>query len=154
MDSHTTSVSNFSSPEQFNHLRHGQNFVSMISHGDSNDKLFVIGQDKKMSVPTKNLSCIPNNMTDDAKHPFKEIGDRIAWLRKEVLQLDQHAFAESIQMKRARFAHWEIGSSRLSLDGAMAIRDKHGLSLDFLYYGDDGSLPMNLRNSWRDRSLV
>lgn len=93
-------------------------------------------------------------MTDDAKHPFKEIGDRIAWLRKEVLQLDQHAFAESIQMKRARFAHWEIGSSRLSLDGAMAIRDKHGLSLDFLYYGDDGSLPMNLRNSWRDRSLV
>jgi transcriptional regulator with XRE-family HTH domain len=65
--------------------------------------------------------------------------------------LNQAEYAERIGFKRARYAHWETGAQRLSLDGALALRKKYGLSLDFMYEGIDDALPMTLRQAWRDR---
>ena len=61
------------------------------------------------------------------------------------------AYAASIGVKRSAFSLWEAGTHRMSLDGALALRSKYGLSLDFMYEGIDDALPMTLRAAWRGR---
>lgn len=91
-------------------------------------------------------------MNDDMPRPFADIADRIKWHRKEVLSnMRQQDYADSIGVKRSALSLWEAGTHRLSLDGALALRNKYGLSLDFMYEGNDDALPMTLRNAWRER---
>jgi DNA-binding XRE family transcriptional regulator len=85
-----------------------------------------------------------------APKPFADIADRIRWHRT-LMGLSQQAYADKLGFKRSAFSLWEAGSHRLSLDGALALRAKYGLSLDFMYAGIDDALPMTLRNAWRDR---
>lgn len=85
--------------------------------------------------------------------PFADIAERLRWYR-ESLGLTQEDFATKLGFKRSAYSLWEAGSHRLSLDGALALRVKHGLSLDFMYEGIDDALPMTLRNAWRDRPSV
>lgn len=87
----------------------------------------------------------------EEKHrPFSDIAERIKWHR-ESLRLTQDQYAAKIGVKRSALSLWEAGTHRLSLDGALAIRSKYGLSLDFMYEGIDDALPMTLRNAWLDR---
>lgn len=85
-----------------------------------------------------------------ADKPFADIAERLIWHRA-LLGITQSEYAAKIGFKRARYSLWETGDHRLSLDGALAIRNKYGLSLDFMYAGIDDALPMTLRNAWRDR---
>lgn len=85
--------------------------------------------------------------------PFDDIADRLRWHRESVA-MTQEQYAETIDVKRARYSLWETGDHRLSLDGALALRKRWGLSLDFMYEGIDDALPMTLRNAWRDRPRV
>jgi transcriptional regulator with XRE-family HTH domain len=89
------------------------------------------------------------NMTDDSR-PYADIALRLKWHR-ELEGLSQEDYATKIGMKRPRYSLWETGTHRLSLDGALALRLRFGLSLDFMYEGIDDALPMTLRNAWRDR---
>ena len=89
----------------------------------------------------------------DAALPFKEIGERLRWHREQVLDLKQDQYAQTIGFKRSIYSLWERGGHRLSLDGALAIRHRWGLSLDFMYEGIDDALPMTLRNAWRDKPV-
>lgn len=86
--------------------------------------------------------------------PFLDIAARLKWHRVEVMGITQDAYAASIGVKRSALSLWEAGSHRLSLDGALALRRKYGLSLDFMYEGNDDTLPMTLRLAWRDRPEV
>ena len=86
----------------------------------------------------------------DEPRPFADIAVRLKWHR-EMEGLTQEDYATKIGMKRARYSLWEAGTHRLSLDGALALRRRFGLSLDFMYEGIDDVLPMTLRSSWRDR---
>jgi transcriptional regulator with XRE-family HTH domain len=79
---------------------------------------------------------------------FKDIGDRLRWHR-DLLGLSQDDYSKLIQTERPIYSHWETGRSRLSLDGALRIREKHGLTLDFLYTGDDNTLPLAFRHALR-----
>jgi len=88
---------------------------------------------------------------NDTPRPYADIAERIKWHRKTV-GLNQAEYATSIGVKRSALSLWEAGTHRLSLDGALALRNKYGLSLDFMYEGIDDALPMTLRNAWRDRS--
>tara|TARA_R110002051_G_scaffold325869_1_gene432640 strand:- start:1161 stop:1430 length:270 start_codon:yes stop_codon:yes gene_type:complete len=83
--------------------------------------------------------------------PYAEIAARLKWHRS-IEGLNQDAYAEQIGTKRSAYSLWEAGSHRLSLDGALALRKRYGLSLDFLYEGIDDALPMTLRKAWLDRS--
>lgn len=83
-------------------------------------------------------------------HPFTDIAERLSWHRA-LMGLSQADYAASIGFKRSAYSLWEAGSHRLSLDGALALRKRYGLSLDFMYEGIDDALPMTLRNAWRDR---
>jgi len=87
----------------------------------------------------------------EAPKPFADIADRLRWHREEIVGISQAEYATRIGKKRAAYSLWEAGSHRLSLDGALALRQTWGLSLDFLYAGIDDALPMTLRNAWRDR---
>lgn len=90
-------------------------------------------------------------MENENIKPFADIGARLKWHREQIEQLNQAEYAATIGAKRARYSHWENGSFRLSLDGALALRKRYGLSLDFLYEGIDDALPMTLRKAWRDK---
>ena len=83
--------------------------------------------------------------------PFADIAERIKWHREGVMRMRQEDYAASIGVKRSALSLWEAGTHRLSLDGALALRNKYGLSLDFMYEGNDDALPMTLRNAWRDK---
>ena len=93
-------------------------------------------------------------MTVEKPRPYSDIADRLKWHREAVMSLTQEEFATSIGVKRSAYSLWEAGTHRLSLDGALAIRNRYGLSLDFLYAGIDDALSMTLRNAWRERPTV
>lgn len=89
-------------------------------------------------------------MDSDTPAPFSDIAERLLWHRS-LMGMTQKDYAASFGVKRAAYSLWEAGSHRMSLDGALALRNKYGLSLDFMYEGIDDALPMTLRNAWRDK---
>lgn len=82
--------------------------------------------------------------------PFEDIAGRLRWHR-DLEGLTQLEYARQIGVKRNTLNNWESGDYRLSLDGALALRKRYGLSLDFMYEGIDDALPMTLRRAWRDK---
>lgn len=87
---------------------------------------------------------------DDKPRPFLDIAHRLKWHRL-LIGLSQTDYATSIGVKRSAYSLWEAGTHRLSLDGALALRKRYELSLDFMYEGNADALPMTLRNAWLDR---
>lgn len=91
-------------------------------------------------------------MPTSSEHPFADIGARLKWHR-ELLGLDQAAYVTRTKtIKRTAYSNWEVGATRLSLNGAMELVDAYGLSLDFLYFGNVDTLPMALRSAWMSKS--
>ena len=90
-------------------------------------------------------------MDKEKLRPFEDIADRLKWHRETILDITQTEYSASIGVKRSAYSLWEAGTHRLSLDGALALRAKYGLSMDFMYEGIDDALPMTLRNAWRER---
>lgn len=103
---------------------------------------------------SKEKACQNVRMPTAPDKPFSDIGDRLRWHR-EMLGLEQAEYVAPLPaVKRSAYSNWEVGSSRLSLNGALALSDVYGLSLDFLYLGNADTLPMALRNAWLSRSFV
>lgn len=94
--------------------------------------------------------CDSTTMSD--AHPYADIGQRLRWHREHVVQMNQRDYAAAIDVKRATYTCWETGTQRLSLNGALVLREKYGLPLDWLFLGIDDALPMTLRNAWLSRS--
>lgn len=86
----------------------------------------------------------------DTARPYEDIAARIRWHRA-LMGLTQHDYATRAKLKRAQLNNWESGDYRLSIDGARALRQTYGLSLDFLYEGIADALPMTLRQAWMDK---
>ena len=87
---------------------------------------------------------------EDSPRPFADIAERLKWHRS-TLRMTQKDYAASMGVKRSALSLWEAGTHRMSLDGGLLLRNKYGLSLDFMYEGIDDALPMTLRNAWRDK---
>jgi transcriptional regulator with XRE-family HTH domain len=84
--------------------------------------------------------------------PFSDIAARIKWHRG-LLKLNQENYAALIRANRSALANWEAGHKRISLDAALIMREKFGLSLDFIYEGIEDALPMSLRNELLDKPI-
>lgn len=84
---------------------------------------------------------------------YADIAYRLRWHR-DLMNMDQKDYAAKAGLKRSQLSNWESGSSRLSIDGALALRKTYGLSLDFMYEGIADALPMTLRSAWMDRPEV
>ena len=86
-------------------------------------------------------------MTTSPDPEWIATGRRLRWLR-EHFGFSQREFAEVIGAQGNRYGNWERGHQRLSLDGARSIKNRFGVSLDFLIDGDASSLPANLLKAW------
>ncbi len=80
----------------------------------------------------------------DKVRPYEDIAIRLRHVRA-VEGMQQQDFAESAGLKHSQYKNWESGVYRISLDGALALRKRCGITLEFIYLGDVDSLPM----SWR-----
>jgi len=82
----------------------------------------------------------------------KAVGKRLALLR-EIHNLDQDEIAESIGVTQGTYSNWETGSRPLGIQSAHAICDEYDVTLDWLYRGRMGSLPLPLENAIRRLKL-
>lgn len=128
----------------------GVGYDDDLFHAPHYAKLFRKWQAKRNGLQANFVRRNDAGVNAHAAKPFADIADRLKWHRNS-LGLTQEEYAEAIGVKRSRYSRWEAGSDRLSLDGALALRKKYGLSLDFLYEGNADALPMTLRNAWIDR---
>jgi len=86
-------------------------------------------------------------MQNDRPSSPENIATRLEWLR-DYHGLTWKEFAASINASSAKVSNWINGTGRLSIDGALSIREIYRVSLDFLYLGDASSLPLEMRKSW------
>lgn len=84
---------------------------------------------------------------------YSDVAARIRWHR-ELLGLTQKEYAEKAGLKRAQLNNWESGDFQVGLAGARALRKTYGLSLDFIYEGDEQALDMTLRKELLDNPIV
>lgn len=93
-------------------------------------------------------------MKGEKVRPYADIGERLRWHRQMEGDPRQADYAGAAGLRANQYSNWESGATRLSLDGALALRRRYGLSLDFLFEGIDDALPITLRKAWRDRPSV
>ena len=124
-----------------------QNFLAQVNPAQrSNVPTFSASQ----GVP--HTPMVPS-MTNLQDTPFGDIAERIRWHRS-LEGLEQREYAERAGLNRAQLSNWETGNYRVSIDGALKLRETYGLSLDFIYVGNFDTLPMTLRAAWLSRPEV
>ncbi|MFG6591259.1 helix-turn-helix transcriptional regulator [Sulfitobacter sp. 1A12157] len=133
--------------QRINYLMDG-----FFAHTPHNAKLFSNGQANSSALRQFCWQGIMRSMekTPDTPRPYSDIAERLKWHRN-LLGMKQDEYAKSIGAKRSALSLWEAGTHRMSLNAALDLRNKYGLSLDFMYEGIDDALPMTLRNAWRDK---
>lgn len=87
-------------------------------------------------------------MTTDK--PYSDIGARLRMIRLAYGRCRANAFAESFGWKYASYSAWETGYRRISLDAAIAIRDRFGPTLDFIYLGRSDTIPPAMIDALRN----
>jgi transcriptional regulator with XRE-family HTH domain len=79
--------------------------------------------------------------------PPKIIGARLRALRKAVDCKTQVAFAKSIGVEKNTYNPWEKGERPLTFEGALLIRKRYRIPLDYLFFGEgEQELPAGI---WR-----
>ncbi len=114
---------------------------------DSDGKLFPIRQEEFLGVGDLAPLCHARVMLDIQQATPELIAVRVRWLRS-YYDLTQAQLAESLGMNGSQARKWENGKNRLSIDGALAIKSVYGIPLDFLYFGDTGSMSSQHLKSW------
>lgn len=66
----------------------------------------------------------------------KVIGQRLKALRLAVGCKTQAAFAKSIGVEKNTYNPWETGQRPLTFEGALLIRRRYRVPLDFLFFGE------------------
>lgn len=87
----------------------------------------------------------------DRIRPFQDIAERLRIVR-DIEGGDQREFASAAGLKYSQYKNWESGAYRISLDGALALRERYGITLEFIYIGDVDSLPMSWRKAISSRA--
>lgn len=75
------------------------------------------------------------------------------WHREMYECMQQKEYSDRAGVGRTTLAAWETGDKRVSVDGAVRLRDAYGISLDWLYLADDNNLPSAIRQAWRKSDL-
>jgi transcriptional regulator with XRE-family HTH domain len=76
----------------------------------------------------------------------REIGLRLRTAR-EIIGLGQGEFAKRAGLSASAYNQIELGETKPSVENAIAIRNAHGLTLDYIYCGDTGDLAPQLRRA-------
>lgn len=81
---------------------------------------------------------------------YSDIADRLVEVRK-ILGLSQAEFARNAKIGVTTMNNWEGGDYRVSLNGALKLRETYGLPLDFIYCGSVAMLPNRIASALRSR---
>lgn len=93
------------------------------------------------------VNCGPiDRMDGPLKDPPEVIGPRLKALRLALEIKSQTAFAKSINVEKNTYNPWEKGSRELTFEGALLIRRKHKIPLEYLFFGEFADeLPYRIR---------
>ena len=80
------------------------------------------------------------NMVDEPEDSREAISRRLRAAR-EAIGLTQKEFAEMAGLLTQTYGPFETGKRDLTLEAARKIRRSHGLSLEFLFFGNKADLP-------------
>lgn len=76
--------------------------------------------------------------------PPDQIGARLKSLRIALGFEVQADFCRHVGLSETRYNSFETGARRLTLQAADHIKGATGVTLDYLFHGDTGGLPLNL----------
>jgi transcriptional regulator with XRE-family HTH domain len=77
------------------------------------------------------------------KYPYAAIGARVRRLRDH-LGYASMDFAHLHGWGPTQLVNWETGHRRITIEAATILRERYGVSLDWVYLGVEGSLPQHL----------
>ncbi|WP_425537495.1 helix-turn-helix transcriptional regulator [Phaeobacter gallaeciensis] len=63
-------------------------------------------------------------------------------------------FAEQADVSPKSYSQWESGDFRISIDGAIKIQSRYGISLDFIYTGRLDTLPIKMASAVASSPLL
>jgi transcriptional regulator with XRE-family HTH domain len=84
---------------------------------------------------------------------FADISNRLRAVRK-YYDLNSKDFAEQAGVPPKSYSQWESGQFRVSIDGALKIQSRYGISLDFIYTGRLDTLPNRIATALSSNPLV
>lgn len=77
------------------------------------------------------------------------IAERLRSLRETVNVGNQRAFAEFLGISAQAWNNYEKAGRRISLDEALKVVRRTGVTLDWIYFGDERGLPLELATALR-----
>lgn len=77
---------------------------------------------------------------------YVEIGERLALIRTKFSDMTQKLWSETHGFSVTQYNNWEKGVRRISVDEALRLCSRYGLTLDFIYLGRLDGLSDNARN--------
>lgn len=89
-----------------------------------------------------------------AEYLHEEIGSRLRRLRR-ARGFTVAEFAKLHGWNPTQLTNWETGHRRITIDAAAQLRERYGVTLDWIYLGSEAALPQNvardLASSPRDK---
>lgn len=77
--------------------------------------------------------------------PFADIAVRLRAV-EIYTGLSQKEFSEAADVQQKSMSQWQSGEFRISIQGALKLRERYGISLDFIYCGNIDALPTKMAN--------
>ena len=71
------------------------------------------------------------------------ITERLTTLRK-VVEINAAALCRTTKFSANRWSQYETGDRPLTLAAAIVLKEKYGVSLDWIYFGEAANLPKRL----------
>lgn len=81
--------------------------------------------------------------------PPEVIGPRLRTLRLALGVAKQKDFAHEIGVEKNTYNPWETGARPLTFEGALLIRKRYKIPLDYLFFGELDGLSVRLNDSIR-----
>lgn len=86
---------------------------------------------------------------DDTGDHANDVARRLRLVRTALGIPDQRDFGEAANLEQSLYNRFETGKRLLTLQAAMKLCERYGLTLDYLYLGDPSGLPYKLHNDIR-----
>lgn len=87
---------------------------------------------------------------DDTGDHARDVARRLRLVRIALGIQDQRDFGEAANLEQSLYNRFETGKRLLTLQAAMKLCERYGITLDYLYRGDASGLPYKLHNTIRD----
>ncbi len=84
---------------------------------------------------------------------FSEISLRLRTVRA-YYGMSSKGFAEGAGVPPKSYSQWEGGNHRISIDGALKMQSRYGISLDFIYLGRLDALPSKIAAAVSSNPLI